>query len=138
MRALSRLIATVGGGEDPVRLAKLETLLAALKDDPDKAHTLGRCRIAPHHGRLGIFREVRKDGLPVLKLRPGERMLWDNRFRIELGAARPSRSPSRRSARRVLRALKEREALPPARCRGSPPGRCRPAGAARGCSAFPT
>ncbi len=114
LRVLSRLVATVGGGEDPVRLAKLETLLAALKESPDKAHTLGRCRIAPHHGRLGIFREMRKDGLPVLKLRPGERMLWDNRFRIELGRGASQPITIKALGEEGLRALKERETLPPA------------------------
>ncbi len=89
LRALSRLLASVGGGEDPVRLAKLEALLVALKAQPEKAHTLGRCRIAPHagghKGRLGIFREMRRDGLPVVKLLPGQGALWDNRFRVALG-----------------------------------------------------
>jgi len=86
LRALSQLIGAVGGGEMPLRLAKLEALLAGLSTRPDKAHTLGRCRLEPCSGRLGIFREVRGGGLPVAELLPGERMLWDNRFRIELGA----------------------------------------------------
>jgi tRNA(Ile)-lysidine synthase len=85
LRALSRLIALVGGAEEPLRLAKLEALLAALAESSPKAHTLGRCRIQPFSGRLGIFREVRAKGLPVAQLLPGERALWDNRFRIELG-----------------------------------------------------
>jgi tRNA(Ile)-lysidine synthase len=86
LRALAQLIGTVGGGETPVQLVKLETLLAALRADAGKAHTLGRCRLEPWSGRLGIFREMRGTGLPVAALRPGERLLWDNRFRIELGA----------------------------------------------------
>jgi tRNA(Ile)-lysidine synthase len=86
LRALARLIATVGGGEEPVRLAKLEALLASLGAEPGKAHTLSRCRIGPQKGKLGIFREVRRDALPALSLEPGTRALWDNRFRIELGA----------------------------------------------------
>jgi tRNA(Ile)-lysidine synthase len=91
LRALAELIGAVGGSETPVRLAKLEALLQALRLDPGKAHTLGRCRIEPCSSRLGIFREVRGTGLPEARLRPGERLLWDNRFRVELGAgeARP-------------------------------------------------
>jgi tRNA(Ile)-lysidine synthase len=86
LRALARLIGAVGGGEEPVRLAKLEALHAALATNPDKTHTLGRCRLEPiRGGRLGIFREARAHGLPELSLKPGERALWDNRFRIELG-----------------------------------------------------
>jgi tRNA(Ile)-lysidine synthase len=45
LRALSQLIGAVGGGEMPVQLAKLENLLAVLRQDPAKAHTLGRCRL---------------------------------------------------------------------------------------------
>ncbi len=86
LRALTRLIAKVGGGEEPVRLAKLEALLASLAAHHGKAHTLGRCRIGPHKGRLGIFREMRRGVLPALLLEPGTRALWDNRFNIELGA----------------------------------------------------
>jgi tRNA(Ile)-lysidine synthase len=84
LRALARLIATVGGGEEPVRLARLEALLASLAVNPGKAHTLGRCRIGPQKGRLGIFREMRANALPAISLEPGMRALWDNRFRIEL------------------------------------------------------
>jgi tRNA(Ile)-lysidine synthase len=111
LRALARLIATVGGGEE-VRLAKLEALLPALKESPDKGHTLGRCRIAPHRGGLGLFREIRKDGLPVLRLRPGERTLWDNRFRIELGRRESSPITVKALGEEGLRTLKERDALP--------------------------
>jgi tRNA(Ile)-lysidine synthase len=112
LRALAQLIAAVGGGEEPVRLAKLEALLAALKEQPDKAHTLGRCRIAPVKGRLGIFREARRSGLPVTRLFPGERALWDNRFRIELGAAEPEPIVVRALGEAGLRELRERQALP--------------------------
>ncbi len=89
LRALARLIGAVGGMEEPVRLVKLEALLAALTENPDKTHTLGRCRLEPIGQRLGIFREARAHGLPVLSLKPGERALWDNRFRIELGRGEP-------------------------------------------------
>jgi tRNA(Ile)-lysidine synthase len=86
LRALSQLIGMVGGGETPLQLAKLEHLFAALHQHAGKAHTLGRCRLEPCAGRLGIFREVRGKGLPEARLGPGERLLWDNRFRVELGA----------------------------------------------------
>lgn len=113
LRALARLIFTVGGASEPARLAKLEALLAALRADPDKAHTLGGCRITPRHGRLLFFREMRKAGLPELELGPGERMLWDNRFRIELGAHESAPITVRALGEEGLKALKEREALPP-------------------------
>jgi tRNA(Ile)-lysidine synthase len=89
LRALAQVIAAIGGGEQPLQLAKLEALLAALEANPDKVHTIGRCRLQPVSGRIGCFREVRGEGLPVARLRPGERALWDNRFTIELGADEP-------------------------------------------------
>jgi tRNA(Ile)-lysidine synthase len=112
LRALSRLLASVGGGEDPVRLAKLEALLAALRSEPGKAHTLGRCRIAPLAGRLGIFREMRRGGLPELDLHPGEGALWDNRFRVALGAAAPRALTVRALGETGWRQLRDAEALP--------------------------
>ena len=71
LRALAQLIGAVGGGETPLQLAKIEALLAALQAHPGKAHTLGRCRLEPYAGRLGIFREMRGKGLPVARLLPG-------------------------------------------------------------------
>jgi hypothetical protein len=95
----------------PLRLAKLEALLAGLSTRPDKAHTLGRCRLEPCSGRLGIFREVRGGGLPVAELLPGERMLWDNRFRIELGAKEHAPVLVRALGEAGLRELKGRSPL---------------------------
>jgi tRNA(Ile)-lysidine synthase len=86
LRVLARAVGAVGGRETPLRLAKLETLLASLVENPKAAHTLGGCRLQPAGERLGVFRETRGIGLPTLRLAPGERALWDNRFRVELEA----------------------------------------------------
>ncbi len=85
LRALGRAVTAVGGRTKPIRLAKLEALLAALSETPGKTHTLGGCRLGPAAGKLGVFRETRGVGLPWLRLAPGERALWDNRFTVELG-----------------------------------------------------
>ena len=111
LRALAQLIGAVGGGETPLQLAKLESLLAALAVHPGKAHTLGRCRIEPMSGRLGIFREVRGKGLPETELLPGTRALWDNRFRIELPADAPEPIVVRALGEFGWRELKDRSAL---------------------------
>ena len=113
LRALSRLIAAVGGGEEPLRLAKLEALLASLAANPGKTHTLGRCRIEPLAGRLGVFREMRAKGLPVIELLPGMRALWDNRFRIELGAGEAGPVTVRALGDRGFLALRDSLAPPP-------------------------
>ena len=111
LRALARLIGAVGGGETPLQLAKLESLLAALAAHPARAHTLGRCRIEPMSGRLGVFREVRGSGLPVTKLLPGMRALWDNRFRLELPADAPEPIVVRALGESGWCELKQRSAL---------------------------
>jgi tRNA(Ile)-lysidine synthase len=111
LRGLARLIGAVGGSETPLRLVKLETLLTALHKDPDKGHTLGRCRVEPCAGRLGIFREMRRTGLPKAKLRPGERLLWDNRFRIELGASEADPIVVKALGELDWRALRDRSKL---------------------------
>jgi tRNA(Ile)-lysidine synthase len=87
LRVLARAVNAVGGRETPLRLAKLEALLASLVESPKAAHTLGGCRLQPVRERLGVFRETRGTGLPTLQLAPGERALWDNRFRVELEAS---------------------------------------------------
>jgi tRNA(Ile)-lysidine synthase len=111
LRALSRLIGAVGGAGEPLRLAKLEALLASLTESPAKTHTLGRCRIQPFSGRLGIFREVRRQGLPVVRLRPGERTLWDNRFKIELSGEEKEPVTVRALGEEGLRDMRDRGAL---------------------------
>ncbi|MGZ8415671.1 MAG: tRNA lysidine(34) synthetase TilS [Methyloceanibacter sp.] len=111
LRALAQLIGVVGGGETPLQLAKLEALLAGLRAHPGKAHTLGRCRIEARAGQLGIFREMRGKGLPVMQLLPGTRALWDNRFRVELGADAPEPILVRALGESGWRELKDRSAL---------------------------
>jgi tRNA(Ile)-lysidine synthase len=87
LRVLARTVNAVGGRETPLRLVKLEALLASLIESPKVAHTLGGCRLQPVGERLGVFRETRGTGIPTLQLAPGERALWDNRFRVELEAS---------------------------------------------------
>ena len=99
---------------------------------PGKAHTLGRCRIEPMSGRLGVFREVqRQRSARDASFCRGCGRCGTIAFRIELrsrcagagrGAGR-SASPagaSSKSARHWQR-----------RCRGLPGGPCPPAGEAR-------
>jgi len=111
LRALAQLIGAVGGRETAVRLAKLEALLVALQADPGKPRTLGRCRIEPYAGRLGIFREVRGAGLPIAELLPGQKLLWDNRFRIELAAEASKPILVKALGESGWRALRDRSAL---------------------------
>ncbi|ODA67573.1 tRNA(Ile)-lysidine synthase [Methyloligella halotolerans] len=84
LRTLQRLVAMTGGRQEPVRLAKFETLLDDLRADHAAARTLGGCRIVAGSGKLQIARELRRDGIAELILQPGERALWDNRFVVSL------------------------------------------------------
>jgi tRNA(Ile)-lysidine synthase len=84
LRVLARAVNAVGGREAPLQLAKLESLLEGLSENPKAAHTLGGCRLQPIAGRLGVFRETRGTGLPSLELAPGQHALWDNRFAVAL------------------------------------------------------
>ncbi len=89
LRALARVVTAVGGRARPLRLSKLEALYATLAGRPAATYTLGGCRLQPIGERLGVFRETRGTGLPSLRLDPGQRALWDNRFRVELPDGAP-------------------------------------------------
>jgi tRNA(Ile)-lysidine synthase len=73
LRALARVIEAVGGSEEPMRLAKLEALLAALTGHASKTQTLGHCRIEPKGRHLAIIREQRRKRQPATKLARPER-----------------------------------------------------------------
>ncbi len=93
LRALSRVIAAIGGREHGPRLNKLERLhgemfSAAASPAYPFAGTLGGCRIISQSGSGGgkflICREAR--GLPdSMSVHPGQRLAWDGRFLIRFG-----------------------------------------------------
>ncbi len=99
LRALSRVIAAIGGREHGPRLNKLERLHgemlsgaaspAGLAPTPASpfSGTLGGCRIISEGGSEGgkflICREAR--GLPdSMSVHPGQRLAWDGRFNIRI------------------------------------------------------
>lgn len=92
LRALARLLACVGGGRYPPRLARLSRLHAAItardpeSGGPEAAHPRGRtlagCRILPRQGRLLICREPAAVAPPAT-LDPRTALLWDNRFIVD-------------------------------------------------------
>ena len=89
LRALGSVVEVVGARPTTLRLAKLESLLAAIRERPATPRTLGGCRLQLLEGRLGIFREVRRSSMPIVSLAPGERALWDNRVSISLVSEAP-------------------------------------------------
>ncbi|MFQ5775220.1 MAG: tRNA lysidine(34) synthetase TilS [Kiloniellaceae bacterium] len=80
LRALSRVLMTVGGLEYAPRLERLERLHARLVAGLDRGATLGGCRVLPRRGRLLVVRE--SAAAAACPLRPGEAVLWDGRFEI--------------------------------------------------------
>ncbi len=84
VRFLSRLIGAYGGQAMPPRLVKVEALVAALMADNVKTSTLGGCLIRVRSGQVMIMREPDRAAFPVLAITPGERTVWDARFRVSV------------------------------------------------------
>ncbi|MGE5505530.1 MAG: tRNA lysidine(34) synthetase TilS [Actinomycetota bacterium] len=80
LRLLGRVLGVVGGGEHPLRLERVERLLAELRTGLPAARTLGGCRVAPWRGRVLVSREAARLQGPVA-LVPGAEVEWDGRFR---------------------------------------------------------
>ncbi|MBX6369742.1 MAG: tRNA lysidine(34) synthetase TilS [Rhodospirillales bacterium] len=84
LRALARLVTTVGGNEHPPRLERLERLASRLGE----SRTLGGCRVLPWRGRLLVCREPALVEPPVA-LEPGRTVRWDGRFLARLAPDAP-------------------------------------------------
>jgi tRNA(Ile)-lysidine synthase len=83
LRLLARCLMTVGGGTYAPRFERLMRLFENLKGNSDRSRqTLAGCQIRVTDHKIRIFRENRN--LPVLAIKPGQEMLWDRRFVVEL------------------------------------------------------
>ena len=87
LRAIARMVQRIGGQINPPRLAKLESLIEAVRRGDDSPRTLGGCRVEPGDKDILILREHGRTGLGRMTLKPGECGLWDNRFHVSLDAA---------------------------------------------------
>lgn len=89
---LSRLLTRMGGASAPARLSEVEALGAWLAETGSgRARTLGGCRVQKRGSSLIVGREFgRMSGKPI-RIKPGETLLWDGRYRITLerGSGRP-------------------------------------------------
>ena len=88
LRVLGRVIAAAGGSGAPVPLARLETMAEELCAADAKAAgrwTLARAMITATQAAVIIEREPPRGALPELTLTPGAKVLWDGRFRVEVG-----------------------------------------------------
>jgi tRNA(Ile)-lysidine synthase len=93
VRVLRRVLAIAGGKAPPAELGAVEDAVGRLAADPcgPVAFTLGGCvveampRAAARRALIRVYREPDRDGgLPRISLEPGERVLWDRRFRAEV------------------------------------------------------
>jgi hypothetical protein len=89
LRTLGSVVEVVGARNATLNLAKLESLLAAIKRRPATSQTLGGCRLQLLEQGLGVFREARRSSMPIVALAPGGRALWDNRFSVALALHAP-------------------------------------------------
>ena len=98
IRVLETLLRAFGGQARPAGLSQIEELaedvrLAALEGGSISGRTLGGCRLdvsSEGGGRLRVFREFGRDGLPEVELLPGTAVEWDGgRFSLAATAEAP-------------------------------------------------
>lgn len=90
LRVLSRLVRAIGGASSyGPRSERLERLLNQMYAGEPSGQTLGHCRLVPKQGGWIICRE-RRNLPPAQSVGPGEKIIWDGRFRLSFGPALPS------------------------------------------------
>ncbi len=91
IRLLGHILARLGGEHPRARLLEVERLVARLERSANgpMSGTLAGCRIAAVIGRLDVWRETGRAGLPAVTLQPGETDVWDRRFEVRLDFAAP-------------------------------------------------
>ncbi|MBV8506305.1 MAG: tRNA lysidine(34) synthetase TilS [Alphaproteobacteria bacterium] len=80
-RLLSAVTAAIGVASYPPRRERIARLREALGGAARRGHTLGGCRFIRWRERILVTRELAR-APPPLRLRPGERTIWDRRFEI--------------------------------------------------------
>ncbi|MDX2158338.1 MAG: tRNA lysidine(34) synthetase TilS [Hyphomicrobiaceae bacterium] len=104
LRILRQLMQSFGGQPVPPGLSQIEALRCQLSRVSGAgglpgsrfAQTLGGCRIdfwlpsrPAASGRIRVWRETGRKGLPEIVLEPGDGGWWDNRFAVSISAEAP-------------------------------------------------
>jgi tRNA(Ile)-lysidine synthase len=92
LRLLVRLLIRIGGASPPPRLSEVEALSAWLAETGSgRSRTLGGCRVQKRGASLIVGREFGRMSARPIRIKPGETLLWDARYRITLerGSGRP-------------------------------------------------
>lgn len=87
LRALSRILMCVGGGEYPPRLHRLERVCGALRAGDASGRTLAGCRLLIAGDTVLVVREARAASQRLRISGRGE-IVWDQRFRLVFRAPR--------------------------------------------------
>lgn len=84
IQLIAKVLDRYGGSHPQARLSEVERLMSRLERD-EMGLTLGGCQVRRDRDRIVVWREVGRDGLPAIVLRPGERAVWDQRFEVFIG-----------------------------------------------------
>jgi tRNA(Ile)-lysidine synthase len=84
LRLLARLLERIGGASQPAQLGEIERLNEWLKSGHGQARTLGGCRVQRRSKSLIVGRECGRMAVQPVRIKPGQTLLWDDRFRIRL------------------------------------------------------
>ncbi len=91
LRVLTRLVMAIGGEPYPPRAERLASLREAMAARRGRfKRTLSGSVIEGRGDRFALYREIGRDGLPVISLEPGRQNVWDHRFAVEAGADLPA------------------------------------------------
>ena len=89
LRLLSRLLARIGGTSEAAQLSEIEALGKWIAQESGRARTLGGCRVERRARSLIVGRELGRMSVEPMKIKPGETLIWDDRFVIRLDAKGP-------------------------------------------------
>jgi tRNA(Ile)-lysidine synthase len=90
-RALARILIAVGGDPYPPRHERLMALHDAIDARPGRfKRTLARAMVEARGGRFAFYREVGREPLPTMAVKPGSSGVWDHRFAFEASADSPA------------------------------------------------
>lgn len=125
LRLMARLIAAFGGQDEPLRLSKLESLIARMAQPRFDGATLAGAIVSRCGGDLRVFREPGRAALVALDLVPGSAAVWDRRFRVWAapGIGRPIevRALGARGFAELRQQLDDSRGLPPAKAAATLP-----------------
>jgi tRNA(Ile)-lysidine synthase len=89
-RALARLLMAIGGEDYSPRHERLAALLDAIAGAARFKRTLGGAVAERRGGRVVLYRETGREGLAEIELSPGDSLVWDHRFAVEVSRSAPA------------------------------------------------